>query len=146
MELLSRPRSGAEAPLEKLTQTAALPQIRLQALSALDGLAVLAPSTLVTALGDAHERVRSEAVRLVRKLSRNRESHEVILANFSQNCISLTNDTSLLVVRQLAFTLGEWGDPAAGSCSRSHRPKLAASRPRCAPPSSAPPDATGRMC
>src|SRR6185369_6821726 len=56
IELLFRHDPAAEAPLKSLARTAALPQVRVQALSALDGLGVLTPSTLAIALGDAHER------------------------------------------------------------------------------------------
>ncbi|HUR46722.1 MAG TPA: PVC-type heme-binding CxxCH protein [Candidatus Saccharimonadales bacterium] len=112
VELLARPAKGTQEAVEKVARTAALPQARLQAMSALDGLGVLEPKALVLGLGDADEQVRSESVRMCESFFGN--ANRNYTRELFSKLLSLTNETSLLVVRQLAFTLGEWREPAAG--------------------------------
>ena len=51
-------------PLQKLVQKSLVPQARLHALCALDGLGELKEETLLTALGDEQASVRRHAIRL----------------------------------------------------------------------------------
>lgn len=117
VELLQRHDLSAVPALKQLAANAALPQARLQALSALDGLGALDAVSLSSALADAHERVRAGAVRhCERFLSDGTPLSGVgaVPLTLIPALLSLTNDASLVVARQLAFTLGQSADPRMG--------------------------------
>jgi putative membrane-bound dehydrogenase-like protein len=99
IELLLRRDSSAAPALRRLASGAKLPQVRAQALSILNGLGELKPDVIAGALKDYDERVRALCVRFAETLP------DTILA--------MTNDPSPLVIRQLAFSLGESDDPRA---------------------------------
>jgi putative membrane-bound dehydrogenase-like protein len=108
MELLTRKLSGAAPELAKLTRSASLPQVRLQALCALDGLSKATPEILVAAFHDSDRYVRQHALRIAEPLLIGRDKSIVAAV------LSLTNDASTVVLQQLAFSLGESRDPRAG--------------------------------
>jgi len=91
--------------LEKLAQSSALPQVRLQALATLDGLGALSTPMIVAALVDMHPRVRENGIRLAE--SRNAPESKAA-------AIALTIDADEKVCLQLALTLGEWPEEEAG--------------------------------
>ena len=62
--LVERGDTSAEGALNALVRDGKTPQARLHALCTLDGLGVLKPKVVETALGDAHFAVRTHAVRL----------------------------------------------------------------------------------
>jgi putative membrane-bound dehydrogenase-like protein len=103
IELLVRCDMAAAPVLQKLAEAAGLPQVRMQALCALDGIGALAAPQVENALKDADARVRHNAVRLSEKFD-----------GASQALLAMVADQSPLVRRQLAFTLGEIDDPRAG--------------------------------
>jgi putative membrane-bound dehydrogenase-like protein len=99
---------AAAAPLEKLIVASERPKTRLQALGTLDGLGALRPELLLAALRDPHPAVRAEAVRLSEPLLGHAPAIEGAL-------LSLADDAEVRVRYQLAFSLGEWNDPRAGT-------------------------------
>jgi putative membrane-bound dehydrogenase-like protein len=86
--------------LEKLAATSPLPEGRIAALHAVDGLKALTPEVLLTALRDEHPRVREHAVRLSESLL----DESPPLRNLA---LTLANDRELRVRYQVAFSLGE---------------------------------------
>jgi putative membrane-bound dehydrogenase-like protein len=98
---------AAIAPLEKLARESPNAKTRLQALCTLDGLGELKPPTLVRALADSHPAVREHALRLSEKFF----DKSTVLVHAA---LALTNDQNVRVQCQLAFSLGEWHDAAAG--------------------------------
>jgi len=117
VELLNRSDPAAHSILQVLATSSSLPQVRLQALSTLAGLGDRETPAWIAALRDKDDRVRSGAIRL----------GEVFLASPAQSptasidasyfrsaLLALTNTSSLRVARQLAFSLGEFGDARAG--------------------------------
>ena len=108
IELLSRGRSDGAATevLQKLAVTAAPPQVRVSALSALDARGAFPPTVLLAALRDSSPNVRQQALRLCETNLRDKAIADQLPAT--------ATDPSPLVRRQLAFTLGEWNDPRAG--------------------------------
>lgn len=107
VELLHRAAGDAAAAqvLATLAAEAQLPQVRVQALAALDGLGVLQPAHVKRGLKEADAQVRKHAVRLA-ETTRDAAVESALLA--------LVADPSPLVRTQLAFTLGELDDPRAG--------------------------------
>ena len=85
--------------LEKLFETSARPQTRLQAIYMLDGPKSLSSTTLVKALADAHPRVRENAIRL----AESRDDEELISA-----AAKLASDADAKVRLQLALSCGQW--------------------------------------
>jgi putative heme-binding domain-containing protein len=104
LQLLHRADPAAAEPLEKLTWSSTLPQVRVQALCALDGLHQLQPALIQSALADAHPGVRRQAVRLC-------EGWLAKEPELAASCLKLASDPELTVRYQLALTLGEWDDP-----------------------------------
>ncbi len=90
--------------LEKAGIASHSPQTRLQALCVLEGLNALTDQSIITALKDAHPRVRENALRLAER----GESTDVVNAAFN-----LANDADAKVCLQLALSLGEWKSPTA---------------------------------
>lgn len=86
--------------LEELAAEGTLPMGRIRALYALQGLDQLTAAVLLRALEDEHPRVRQHAVRLAEGLL-------VDSAPLRSALFRMTDDPSLHVRYQLAFTLGE---------------------------------------
>ena len=107
-ELVRRRDKSAVAPLQSLARAAQIPQARLQALCALDGIGELKDSQLLAALSDKSAGVRRHAIRL----SETRLSASPALAKAT---LQRTGDPDPTVRCQLALTLGNWRDPRAGA-------------------------------
>jgi hypothetical protein len=105
VELLARADASAAPALEQLARGAKLPQVRLQALCALEGMRALKPGVVKSAFADPDSRVREHAIRLC----------ETRFDSLGDALLALADDPSPLVRHQLAFTLGEWDDPRAGA-------------------------------
>lgn len=111
IELITRKDKNAIAKLQELAASAKLSQVRLQALAAADGISGNDWKQIQRALNDPASEVREHALRLAEPfLKKGNAQAEGVL----QSILTLTNDPSLLVVRQLAFTLGESPAPQAG--------------------------------
>ena len=106
-ELVRRRDKTAAAPLASIAKAAKLPQARLQALCALEGIGELKDAQLLRALSDQDPAVRRHSVRL----SESRLSDNAALAGAA---LALVKDTDPTVRFQLALTLGNWRDPRAG--------------------------------
>jgi putative membrane-bound dehydrogenase-like protein len=111
VELMTRGDRAALPALEKLAASASLPQVRLQALCAIDALDALTPTQLVAAMRDSNPHVRQHAVRMCEPLLRKGGTEA---AGLVETLLGLSSDRSALVRRQLAMTLGEWNDARAG--------------------------------
>ncbi len=99
--LLYQRQDRAAVPLlDKLTTKSKLPEGRIATLYALDGMQALTTELLLTALNDAHPRVREHAVRLSEQLVAESPA-------LRDKLLSLVNDNELRVRYQLAFSLGE---------------------------------------
>jgi putative heme-binding domain-containing protein len=108
-QLLIRRQDSAALPLlEKQALESNRPLCRLHALCTLDGLDALKPALLERALRDAHPGVRRHAVRLC-------ESRLARAPQLGTVMIGLLDDTDPQVQMQLAYTLGAWDDPQAGT-------------------------------
>lgn len=101
IELLVQGPQVAAAKLRDLAASAQLPQVRVQALSLLQPLDA---DTISAALQNKDEHVRAHAIRLAEPLVK-KGAVELILG--------AVNDSSPLVARQLAYTLGESTDTRA---------------------------------
>jgi putative heme-binding domain-containing protein len=99
-------RSAAGA-VERLVASATLPQSRAQALWSLQAMNAVTPAILERALHDRHPGVRRQAVRLTEGLA---SSAPALLDGLSR----LIEDPDPGVRIQVAYTLGEWRQPAAG--------------------------------
>ncbi|MGZ8899588.1 MAG: c-type cytochrome, partial [Limisphaerales bacterium] len=106
---LSRNDKSAAPTLGRIVRGADLPQVRLQALAALEGIETLDRRLLVDALKDQHPAVREYALQLAEQSLKNQHSLDLMNA-----VLSLQNDSAVRVVQQLAFTLGELDSPRAG--------------------------------
>lgn len=107
LELLWRADQRALEPLRKLALTAELPQSRVQALGALEGLQGLTPEIVQQGLADAHPGVRRQAVRL----------SEPFLADSPELLSSLQamlSEPDSFVRQQLAYSLGASKAPVVG--------------------------------
>ena len=112
LELLWRGDASAVEPLAKLARSAELPQVRLQALSALDTLTKVTAEDVLAALGDPHPSVRRHAIRIAEKgaLAQSKSIVDKLLA--------LADDTDAQVRLQLAYSLGQVNDPRTGGTLR----------------------------
>ena len=97
----------ALGPLRQAVAKAALPQARLQALCALDGMEKLDEDTLLGAMADRHPGVRRHGVRLC-------ESFLTQSSRVREALFELTRDEDPLVRQQVAYSLGETSQSAAG--------------------------------
>ena len=115
--LYERQDKSAVPALDKLLRESSSALGRMHALHALDGLGALAPAHLERAFGDADERVREHAVLLAEAMvkvaqpSRLNERPAVVSPALAPRLLRLTNDPSIRVRYQLAFTLGEVSHP-----------------------------------
>ena len=105
--LYERRDVAAAALLTNMVMHSQLPQARLQALQALDGLGALNEAVVVKSLRDRDERVREHAVALCGRLAEHREFSDKAWTELG----ALANDPSINVRYQLAFTLGDIGRP-----------------------------------
>lgn len=106
--LLWRDDRASVPLLESLVRHSDRPQARLHALCVLDGLRSLGPSVLLHALEDPHPEVRRHAVRLSEPLL---NAHPELGAALAE----LSDDPAPQVQLQLAYSLGCWDDPRAGT-------------------------------
>ena len=108
-ELFQRADRAAVEPLMKLVQATKNPGVKIQTLSALEGLKGLTTEVVVSALRDSSEPVREQALRLSEPFlrSRNNQVGEAVL--------KLTKDSAVRIQFQLALSLGEWNDARAGA-------------------------------
>lgn len=104
--ILWRPTAAVVPRLEALAREGVDPRTRVQALSVLDGLGMLSPTAVVLALADESSGVRENALRLAER----RPAPYIVAA-----ATALVGDPDAKVRLQLAFTLGEWTEPAAGA-------------------------------
>ncbi len=104
--LLWRADPAAIDPLTNLVKNSAHPQVRLQALATLAGLAVVPPSLLGQALRDEHPAIRRHALLLVEPLAER-------FPELAAAALELVDDPDAKVRLQLACTLGEWTGPGA---------------------------------
>lgn len=93
--------------LETFFASAPRPEARLQALCALDVLGKLSADMVARGLRDPHPGVRRQAIRLS-------ESFAATTPALLPALAGLVADPNAGVRQQLAYTLGEWKDPAAG--------------------------------
>jgi putative heme-binding domain-containing protein len=89
--------------LEQLAQSAVLPEGRIHALYAMDGLDALTAETVLASLADDHPPVRRHAVRLAERVVDSPAVRERLYA--------LVDDPDVRAVYQLAFSLGELSGP-----------------------------------
>ena len=106
MLLLWRADKSVVPALEKMAHDGNSAHARAYALSVLDGFTALKSDQLITALRDPAPGVREHALRIA-------ETHgdDAVVAEAAK----LTDDTNAKVRLQLALSLGEWKQPAAGS-------------------------------
>lgn len=102
--------SSAVARLEALAKASKSPQARLHALYTLDGLGALSDKAILAALADDHAELRRHAIRLAEpRLAGGSDVASRLLAALVNH-----TDDDPRVRLQLALTLGETTDPAAG--------------------------------
>ncbi len=106
--LLWRADRAAIEPLAEMAVGCKRALARLHALWVLDGLGATRPETVIRALADEHPGVRRHAVRLSEPLL---ASHPAL----GEALLKLEDDADPQIQMQLAYTLGEWDDPRAGS-------------------------------
>jgi len=106
--LYERQDRAAIEPLKKLAASGALAESRMQALCALDGLQALSPDILLERLADNDPHVREAAVRLAERLARDNQQLRTKICQ-------LAADPDPRVRYQVAFSLGEFDDPARGA-------------------------------
>ena len=99
---------AAVQPLNEMARHAKLPQGRIAALIALDGLDSLSPDALWPALEDDDPIVRRIAVRLSERLAGTSPA-------LRDKLCGMVDDEDIGVQYQLAFTLGEFGGPQRNS-------------------------------
>jgi putative heme-binding domain-containing protein len=111
VEILTRHDKGVIPGLVRVANESKLPQARAQALSILDGISALEPNMIQAALKNPDAGVRQIAIRLTEPyLAGERKGGKELL----KTLVEMTNDPSILVLRQLAFSLGESRDVEAG--------------------------------
>ena len=106
-QLVWRNEKSAAPGLEPLLNNPDRPQTRVQALCTLDLLGTLTPAHVARGLGDPHPGVRRQAVRLSERFAGS--SPELLTG-----VIRLVDDPDAAVRQQVAYSLGEWKEPAAG--------------------------------
>ena len=97
--LYQRQDRSAAGALRKLAAESKLPEARMTAMYALDGLGALQSDTVLHALSDSDSHVRTHAIRLAENFA---ASSLAVRAELT----SMTDDSSLHVRYQLAFSLG----------------------------------------
>ena len=99
--------AAAVAELERMVTDSKSPLGRLHALCTLDGLGQLRPEVTLSALKDSHPGVRRNAIRLA-------EPQLNQSTQLSAAVARLAGDPEVTVRMQVAYSLGEWKDAAAG--------------------------------
>jgi putative heme-binding domain-containing protein len=95
-------------PLKKLFAATKNPAVKVQALSALDGLKALPADLVIAALNDSNEGVRENAIRLSEPFLR--ANNETV----GDALVNLASDSEYRIQFQLALSLGEWNNARAG--------------------------------
>ncbi|MBW3539408.1 MAG: c-type cytochrome [Planctomycetes bacterium] len=108
--LIERGDAAAVGSLEELASSAWRGLTRLHALYTLRRLDALKPALTMSALGHPEAGIRRHAVRLAEDFIRG-ESGD---AELGRAVAALADDPDPQVRTQVAYTLGEWKDPAAG--------------------------------
>jgi putative membrane-bound dehydrogenase-like protein len=106
--LVHRADPSSVSILEDMARRSTRPEVRVQALCTLEGLGALTAESLRAALNDNHPGVRSQAIRLAEPLLRSDPEIGGLIAMVA--CF----EQEPRVRYQLALSLGEWDDPAAG--------------------------------
>jgi putative membrane-bound dehydrogenase-like protein len=118
------------ALLNLLARASALPAVRIQALSTLEGRRSLAPDVVLRALQDPDARVRRQALQRSETFFKaGANLPPAILSQLGSAMESATSDTDSRVRLQAALSLGEWKDcpPAAlANLARTEDPWLRA--------------------
>ncbi|MDB6041118.1 MAG: putative rane-bound dehydrogenase [Verrucomicrobiales bacterium] len=109
-ELLFRHDGKTAGRLRSIAQNAGLPQVRVQALSALEAAGGVDADILQAALGDADPNVRREAIQFCEPFLTKKSSYASLL----DPLLKLKEDPAPAVRCQLAFTLGNSNDRRAG--------------------------------
>lgn len=105
--LIWRADASAAAYLETMVRECTGATGRLHALCTLDGLGLLRPEIVATALKDRHPGVRRHAARLSEPFLSDHPS-------LGEQLLDMINDLDPQVWMQIAYSLGEWKDPHAG--------------------------------
>jgi putative heme-binding domain-containing protein len=112
-QMLVQKHDAAAIPmLAKLARESKNPLARLHALCTLDGLDALDADLLIAGLNDPEAGVRRHAIRLCE--GRFDKSPQI-----GQKLVALVEDADPQVQLQLAYTLGEWNEPAAAGALAS---------------------------
>ncbi|QDT04112.1 Cytochrome c [Rubripirellula lacrimiformis] len=98
----------ATAAIRALAETCPDPLGRMHAMYALDGLDSLSEADLLIALGDDHPQVRRHAVRLARSVIADPSK---VSSPITDALFALSDDESIEVRYQLAFTMSEFSGP-----------------------------------
>lgn len=106
--LYERQDATAVPLLAKMLNEAGPPLGRMHALYAMDGLGALRPEQVERALGDTDDRVREHAVRLAEHFL---GQASPAAASLTARLLKMTDDPSIHVRYQLAFSLGEMRRP-----------------------------------
>lgn len=106
-EIVHRGDRSAIDPLIRLAKRSPRPAVRVQALSALDGLHALESELLIHALSDPDPKVRRRALRL---------SEPLLSATprLAEAVLERRDDPEFIVRYQLALSLGQWSNIRAG--------------------------------
>lgn len=107
-QLLWRDDAAAVGPLTDLLAGELLPASRIQVLALLDHFDAITPAIAAAALADRHDQVRRHAVRLAEPLLN--QQPQIAAA-----VVALADDEQPLVRQQVAYSLGQWSAPAAGT-------------------------------
>lgn len=107
-ELFQRGDRAAVEPLKRIAANIANPAVRIQALSALEGLKSLPTEMVVAALSDSDANVRGQAFRLSEPFLQSNESP------VGEAVLKLSGDPDLRIQYQLALSLGAWKEARAG--------------------------------
>lgn len=106
--LVGKNDTSSVSLLEEMVTAGSTPQGRLQALCTLDGMQQLRAEVVANAIHDKHPGVRRHAARLAERFA----AESTVVADA---LLAAVADEDPKVALQLAFSLGEWNDPRAGS-------------------------------
>jgi putative membrane-bound dehydrogenase-like protein len=106
--LYQRQDKAAVEPLKALAAKSQLPQGRMHALYALDGISMLSSDDIIQSIDDNHAQVRRHAIRLSERLIPKTDSDIPTLAIVDEKLLAKSGDPELEVRYQLAYTVGEF--------------------------------------